>query len=337
MKRATICTSLVFAAAAAGCGDKPVAVVEISHSITPKEPLSEQYMHIAVYNAETAGSDEYDQKKWEDMAANMIQGCLQESADAQKLPIQLVDREHVKIALAEGDMKDAGITEGGSSTSALSEATAIITSKVNVKVDTQTTKSTKMDAMGMLSFAAGGGRGGHVTKEVEEEIRNITVQCQFQLKANDGSNKIIFSYSGPWAHHSEGGSSSFFGGDSSEGDMAPRDQVIGAIVEQEIRKFLCKFVPTEIRATCRVEAGGSEASEAGVQALNADDYETALLSFENAIAEDNEEHESYFGAGVAAEKLGQLEKALRYYKQACAYEEDEPQYPAAVERVKSLV
>lgn len=335
MKRASFFLSLIIVAVAAGCGEKPVAVVEISHSITPKEPLSEQFMHIAVYNAETAGSDEYDQKKWEDMAANLIQGSLQRSADDHDIPIQLVDREHVKVALAEGDMKDAGITEGGGSTSALSEATAIITSKVNVKVDTQKSTKTKINPAAMLQFAGVG--GGGMTKEVEEEIRSITVQCQFQLKANDGSNRIIASYAGPWAQHSEGGSSNPFGGGSDEGDMAPRDQVIGAIVDKEICRFVCKFVPTEIRATCRVEASSSDASVAGVKALVADDYETALLSFENAVAKKSTDEKSLFGAGVAAEKLGQFDKALRYYKQAHSYEDEEPQYAEAVQRVQSLI
>lgn len=335
MKYVSALTVLFAFVAGTGCGGGPTATVDFSRTVQPKQPLPEEFMQIAVYPSETTGSKEYDQEKWKEMAANMIQYSLQQAAEKHGVPIQLVDREHLKISLAESDMKDAGITEGEPATSALAGATAIITSKVNVKIDKQKGKGTSMDAMSAFGSVWGGG-GGFSTREVDEVSRSITVQCQFQLKANDGSNAIIASHTGPWEQHSESAEAGFFFGSSkTEQDMTPRDKVIGAIIEKQLKQFMCKFVPTDIDTTVKVEPSGHDGSIAGAEALIAEDWAAALSDFKQAIAEDSRDDESLFGAGVAAEKLDRLKEALRYYKLAAGYEDDEPQYTTSVARVKS--
>lgn len=335
MKYASAFTVLFAFVAGAGCGGGPTATVDFSRTVQPTQPLANEFMQIAVYPSETTGSKEYDQEKWKEMAADMIQYSLQRAAEQHSVPIQLVDREHMKISLAESDMKDAGMTEGAPATSALAGATAIITSKVNVKIDKQKGKGTSIDALSAFGSAWGGG-GGVSTREVDEVSRNITVQCQFQLKANDGSNAIIASHTAPWEQHSESAEAGFFFGSSkTEQDMTPRDKVIGAIIEKQLKQFMCKFVPTDVESTVRVEPSGHDGSIAGAEALIAEDWAGALASFEQAIAEDSKDDRSLFGAGVAAEKLDRLPDALRYYKRAASYEDDEPQYTEAIERVKS--
>ncbi len=324
-----------------GCGPKgPTATVDLSYTTQPKEPLPDEYMHIAVRNANMAGdTGEYDQDKWSVMTADLVQYNLQHAAEQHNIPIRLVDREHLKLAIDETDLKDAGIVESDDSVGsrAIQAASALLTSKVTIKIDKQKGKGRTVSAGSMFAWARGGG-GSVQTTEVDKESRNITVVCQFQLKANDGSNNIIASHSGkPLQDYSRGKTSPFFGGSKTESDMTPRDKVIGDMIEKQLREFMAKFVPTEIEATVTVKSGKTEMSVAGVRALVIDDYETALNNFKAAVSEEPDDHASYFGAGVACEKLNRPEEALKYYKQAQSLKTKEGKYADAVDRVSGLL
>lgn len=339
MKRMSVLAVLCALAAASGCSKSPTAVVDFSYPLTPKNPLSEQYMRIAVRNTQVAGSTaEFDQKKWAVMAADMIQYNLEQASEQHNIPLKLVDREHMKLAMEEKDMAAAGITDSGDdvASSALAGASAIITSKVTIKIDKQKGKSRTVSGGSAWAFLRGGGGSVH-TAEVEKESRNITVQCQFQLK-DAGTNEIIVSHSGkPSQYHNKAKRPGFFMGSSkTEADMEPRDQIIGALIEKQLKQFMGKFVPTEIEASCEVKAGSNDMSKEGVNALVVDDYESALRKFKMAIAEEPTDHKSLFGAGVACEKLKRLDQALKYYKQARSYKAKEAKYAEAVERVSSM-
>lgn len=331
------CTAGLFAAV--GC-NRPVTTVAFLYPVKPTQPLSEQYMKIAVRDARMAGStDEYDQEKWSEMTADMVQHNLQRAAEKHGIPLKLVDREHMKMALEEKDMAAAGLTDSGDevASSALQGAAAILSSKVTVKIDKQKGTGRTLDAMSAIGWARGGGGSLH-TSEVEKESRNITVTCQFQLK-DAGTNAMIVSHSGrPTQYYDKAKRPSFFfGGSKTEADMAPRDRIIGSLIEKQLKQFLRKFVPVEIEATAEVKASGHEGSVAGVEALIIDDYETALANFKQAVAEKSSDDKSLFGAGVACEKLKRFEESLRYYKRAQAYGSDERKYAEAVERVSSML
>ncbi|MFQ5411576.1 MAG: tetratricopeptide repeat protein [Phycisphaerae bacterium] len=338
MKRVSKFAGLcLFALVATGCGKGPVATVTMSETIEPKKPLPAEHMHIAVYNAKVEGTGEFDQDKWAGMAADMIQYELEQAAERHGVPIKLVDREHMKVAMAESDMASAGITEDTSGTagSALQGATSIITSKVTIKIDKQKDEATSINAMSVIGGRWFGGGSVSSTK-LETESRNITVACQFQLKAM-GTNEVLAFHNGHPSQHFDPAKrpSPVFGRSKTEASMTPRDQVIGQKIEDQIKEFMCKFVPTDIETVCRVEAARSDMSKAGVKALIMDDYEGALAKFKVAVAEKDTDVKSLFGAGVACEALGRYDEALKYYKLASAYEDEEPQYPAAVKRVKN--
>jgi len=339
MKHRTALAALCVVAAACGCSKSPVAIVNFTYSLTPATPLSEQYMKIAVRDARMEGStNEYDQKKWSEMAADMVRYNLQRAAEEHHVPLKLVDREHMKLAMQEKDMAAAGITDSGDqvASSALAGATAVITSKVTIKIDKRKGKGRTIDAFSAFGWARGGGGSVH-TSEVEKESRNITVQCQFQLK-DAGSNEIIVSYSGRPSQYSDKAKRPgfFMGSSKTEADMEPRDKIIGALIEKQLKHFMAKFVPTEIEASCEVKASHHKMSQEAVRALVVDDYEGALQKFKQAIAEKPTDDKSLFGAGVACEKLKRFKDALKYYKLARSYETDESQYAAAIERVSSL-
>jgi hypothetical protein len=319
-----------------GCGSSSqVATVEFSELIEPESPLDAGHMQIAVMNANVSGStDEFDQDKWSTMTADMIQHFLEQSRESYNIPLKLVDREHLKLTMGEKDLAAAGITDSGDSlaSAAVKGADTILTSKVTVKIDKQVGKQRTIDAMSVFGSAWGGG-GGIDTTEVDEERRNITVTCQFQLK-DAATNDIIASYNGmPEQDTQETSSGFFFGSSQTEADMTPRDQVIGSIIERQAKQFMSKFVPVRIEERIEVEASGHEASEAGVRALVIEDFELALDHFKQAIAEDPEDEESLFGAGVACEKLKRFDDARKYYKLAQSLEAENPNYRQAVRRV----
>ena len=319
-----------------GCGGgskKATATVNFTSTTSPKQPLPDRYMRIAVYNADVVsdeGSDTFDEKKWRQMAADFVQSELERAAEQHNVPIKLVDREHMKASLGEKDMAAAGLTDSGDAMAAatMAGANAVLTSKMVVKIDKQST--TKYKSGGSFRGLPLGG-GGAETRE----SRNITVTCQFQLK-DAGTNEIIYSHSGKPRRHYQGGgrSNPFWSSSKTEVDMEPRDEVIAQILEAELHVFMSKFVPVTFSDTSVVAPSGNENSKAGTRALVAEDWETALQNFKAALAEKPADHASLFGAGVACEKLGQLEEARKYYKQALSYEEEEEAYGAALNRVE---
>lgn len=339
MKRALGLTGVcLFMVLSVGCTKSPTATVQFSQVVEPKSPLSEQYMQIAVLNATLEGSsDEVDQAKWAGMTADMIQHYLEQASERYKIPIRLVDREHLTFAMGEKDLAAAGVTDGGDELAAaqVKGASAILTSKVTVKIDKQVGKQRTIDAMGVFASAWGGG-GGIDTEEVDEEARNITVTCQFQLK-DPATNDIVISHNAmPSQEYAKTKSSFFFGSGQTEADMTPRDKVIGAMIEKHAQDFLAKFVPVETSAEVIVEPSKNENSIAGVRALVTDDYESALAKFKAAISEDQNDDESLFGAGVACEKLHRYDEAKKYYKLAQSLDIENPQYNSAVARINRM-
>lgn len=338
MKRLVTSLALVGLLAATGCSKSPQAIVEFNHTIQPKQPLSQDYMNIAVYDARMEGdTGEYDQKKWSEMTADLIHHHLQRASEQHSIPIKLVDRQNIKLALAEKDLAAADITDSGDdiASAQLQGASAILTSKVNIKIDKQKGKSRTISNLG--AFAGRWGGGGSIgTSEVEKESRNITVQCQFQLK-DAATNAIVVGHTGDFAQrHDKPKTSPFFGSSKTEADMTPRDKVIGDIVEDQLNAFLCKFVPIEVESVCTVKASGHEMSAEGVYALRDQAYEKALNYFKQAIAEDRDDHKSLFGAGVCCEKLERHSDASNYYRQARDVKPKEEQYQAALKRISMV-
>lgn len=338
MKRFSVLGTLALFLLVTGCGKKVTATVDVAYTLEPRQPLAEQYMSIAVYDARMEGDKgEFDEQKWSEMTADLIQYNLQQAAEQHQVPLKLVDREHMKVALGEKDLAAADITDAGDEVASakIVGASAILTSKITIKIDKQTGKGRTVSDIGGWGSRWGGGGSVH-TDEVEKESRNITVTCQFQLK-DAGTNETIVAFSGkPTQHYERGKPSPFFGGSKTESDMTPRDKIIGEIVESQLQQFLVKFVPTETAASIKVEASGNEASQGAVRMLVVDDFEGALAGFKQAISENQDDHKSLFGAGVCCEKLGQLDEALKYYKRALSLETKDKKYNAAVERVSSV-
>ena len=322
----------------AGCGPKGrTATVDFNQKMEPKTTLSEQYMQMAVMDARMGGdTTEFDQAKWSDMTAKMIQFYLEEAASKHNIPIKLVDREHLKMTMGEKDLAAAGITDSGDNIASaqVQGAKAILTSQVTIKIDKQVGKKRTINPMSAIGL--GGLSGGVDSEQVDEEARNITVQSQFQLK-DSATNDIIISHnSKPSQDFSKTKASPFFGSSQTEAEMTPRDKVIAGMIESQAKEFLAKFVPIEMQTNVMVESGRNEKCITAVNSINAEDYDSALTNFQQAIGENADDHRALFGAGVCCEKLGRAEEARKYYKQALSLDSDEPKYKAAVERINKM-
>lgn len=185
------------------------------------------------------------------------------------------------------------------------------------------------------STAAGGGFQMK-TKDVEEISRHLTVQCSFALM-DATTGQAIAQYSPPPYQKKDKASPNFlFGSSMSEADLDPVDHFIGELVERATQEFVGMLVP--VRIDCKYElVGKGKPGEAGIRALRADDYKTAIEQFQAELAKKPKEHETAFAMGVAYELAGDREQALECYRRAASMEgvdkDTLPVYLAAKERL----
>ena len=172
------------------------------------------------------------------------------------------------------------------------------------------------------------------TREVEEISRMLTVQCTFNL-IDAVTGETILQYAPPtFQKHDKQSPDFFFGALVQEGDLDPVDHFIGELVERASRQFAGMIVPVEVAET--YELIGRDEGEAGVRALRADDYETALLRLQKAHREDPDEPDTVFALGAVCELMGDPQRALGYYRQVVAMDVDDDElavYVAAKKRV----
>jgi len=153
------------------------------------------------------------------------------------------------------------------------------------------------------------------TKEVEEIARHLTVQCTFQL-IDVVTGKTVIQYAPPPYRKTDKASPSFlFGTSAGKADLNPVDHFIGELVERATREFVGMIVPVEVEYTCSLTGKGKE-GKAAVQALRADEYDTAWQLFADRHRKDPKQHETTFALGVTSELLGKWEDALGYYRLA---------------------
>ncbi len=153
------------------------------------------------------------------------------------------------------------------------------------------------------------------TREVEEISRHLTVMCSFSL-IDAVTGQAILQYSPPPYRKTDKASPDFlFGGLIDEADLDPVDHFIGELVERATQEFASMLVPVRVEVSYEL-VGRQTASEAGIRALRADDYEGAMRSFQDELAKRPDSDEVVFAMGVTCELMGNAEQALAYYRQA---------------------
>lgn len=86
-----------------------------------------------------------------------------------------------------------------------------------------------------------------------------------------------------------------------------------------------------------VTATANSHAEAGVRALQKEDWALAATGFRQALIDDAEDHASHFGLGIALEMSGDLSLALAHFETANRLTSDMPDemYLASIARVKA--
>ncbi len=331
------CGLMLASLAATGCksggGGGEVAQVNVRYTVQPTMDLPRGLERVAVLDAETTDDAE---KKWSELAANMISGLLDQAArSGAERKLTVVDRQNLKKVMAEKDLALSGLISGARAAEAskLLGVQGMIASSIKVKVEKHTGKGRTLSAASVGAWARGGW-GSVDTEEVEKVTRNITVQCHFRLL--DAANaKVLIDHVSPTLRKTDKTeTSAFFGSSKTEAELTPRDKIIGELVEKEVRKFIGQFFPISIDEVVTVESSGNDACKAGVRFLSAGEYDEAIRMFDQAIAS-SEGGDKYaaFGKGVAYEAKGDYSKALDAYRTAVRL--DAPGAEAGMVRVKA--
>lgn len=353
--RLVLAAGVVVLAWSAPAGAKEKLDVTVSYVVAPPRPLPSGLHAVAVLDAgvQSRGPRQDDrERKWAQIAADMIEGMLQSAAD---MPggLQVVDRGLTRQILAEQDLKLAGLVEGSTATQAgkLLNVQGLITSSLTIQIETQETARQTVDWGAVLGGAVRvmappseprskvrvyrDRRTGRVlyaervysqgyqpapaprmpTREVREISRRMMVQCKFALVDAATGQALVVYAPPPFRKDDETAPSFAFGG---EGELNPIDPFIGELVERAVSEFVAQLVPSRVEVTYQLV--GKDQAEAGVRALRADDYATAISHFQAGLAK-KFRPETLFALGVTYELMGSPAQALDVYRRLTALED----------------
>jgi len=319
-----------------GCASER-AQIEFSYMVQPVRGLPPGMTTLTIDPVKQSGPN--TDPKWSDLVSTSINHLVNESASEFGTKVVISNRRDSDVTFEEADLAAAGSSTGKPGTGGkLLAAQGAIRSNINVKVEKHVGRARTIS--GIQAWGGGGHGWGHgggdvQTEEVETVTRNMTVQAEFKL-IDTANNREWETYAPKTFRSTERTRTSpLFGSSQTEAELTPQDAIIGTLVEKAAREFISRLIPTKITVDVEVFASGHEMSMQGVRQLRAQMYDDALASFKAALAENSNDHQSAFGAGVAAEAAGQYQEALRFYQQACAGQ-DNPDYAEARDRMKEF-
>ncbi len=328
-------SALLVLPALTGCASREQATVGFSYVVAAEKGLPPGMDTIAIMPAQVG---ETTDPKWSDMSVTVLQSLINESRNRFGTNVTVTERRDTQAVFDEADLAAAGMsTRSGGAGGQLIGAQGYLLSNINVKVETHTGKQRTLSGLSLNGWGGHGWGGGGTdirTSEVETVSRNMTVQTSFKL-VDSGDGKV-WEYFSPRTYRATDRTkaSPIFGSSKTEAELTPQDEIVGALVERGAREFVSTLMPCRIDVEAEVRSSSNKNCIQGVRWLRAESYREALASFQAAIAEKPDDHRAAFGAGVASEALGNYDRALSYYKQACAGQDD-PNYVEARDRVKT--
>jgi len=338
--------SLALAAACVslcGCNGKEKAIVHLRYELQPDRgfPPGVTGLAVAQLEAKSDSEEALDEAKWQEIVGEMMHRRLTIANEKYGLGLTIADRASTKEVMTEKDLALSGLAEGGdvAARTKLVGVQALIRGRVIIKVEKHIGRGRTIKALDVSGYGGhgwGGGGGGIDTEETTSVSRTVTVHPSFRLvDANTGKDWFTWTPERPFQQSDQEKPSFFFGSGKTEADLDPRDRIIAQCVEEAVAEFTSHLIPVEIDCTVEVRSSGNKACAMGVKYLRAEDYETALASFKQALADQPDDDRAAFCAGVACEKMGQWDDALQYYNQALV-SKDEPEYKDARDRVKKF-
>ncbi len=319
-----------------GCASRQTAVVNFSYVVEKEKGLPPGMKTIAIMPAKVG---ETTDPKWQELSTTVLASLINESRGKFGTEVTVTERRDTKPVFDEADLAAAGIsTKKGGAPGALIGADGYILSNINVKVEKHVGKQRTLSGLDIAGFGGHGSGGGRVdaqTEEVETVTRNMTVQTEFKLV--DASNGRVWEHFSPRTYQATDRTkaSPIFGSSQTEAALTPADRIVGSLVERGAREFVSQLMPCRVDVEAEVTSSGNANSAEGVRQLRAENYLEALTAFKAALAENGNDHQSAYGAGVASEAMGRYDAALNYYKQACAGA-DNRVYAEARDRVKAF-
>lgn len=351
MRTTTVClmgVALGGLVLSSGCGaSKESMTVSIAYVVQPTEEIPEGLRTVAVNESEVeaweAGTEDADRaKKWSRIAADMIEGMINDAKQAKQTELAVAKRRETKEVMAEHDMAAAGLTQSNNAGAPpqLADVQGLVKSKLNIRNEVKKGKKRTISAASIAAWGGhgwGGGSGAIDTEEVETISRNLTVQCSFSMY--DKAGNLLFQYSpDPFRKLDKDKPSPFFGSSKTEADLDSADAIIGELVERGVREFVSMFVPVKMTYQYTIESSSHEDSAEGVRKMRGRFYDQAINLFNSALSEDGSDYKTMFCLGVAYELTGKYDDAINLYRQAASakgVDEDEAMvYRSAADRLE---
>jgi hypothetical protein len=319
-----------------GGGGRERASVSYSYVIEKEKGLPSGMNTIAIIPAKIGPTTD---PKWSEMSATIMQSLINESKSRFGTPVTVTERRDTKPVFDEADLAAAGMsTSTGGQPGQLVAADGYLLSNINVKVETHVGKQRTLSGLDLAGIAGsnwGGGAGRVETQEVETVTRNMTVQSEFKLV--DAKNGRVWEHYSPKIFRATDRTkaSPIFGSSQTEAALTPQDRIVATLVERAAREFVSMLMPVRVDVEAEVQAGTNPNSTEGVRRLRAEDFAGAIDAFNAALAENPNDHRSAYGAGVAAEALGDIDMAVNFFNRACAGQNNAT-YTEARDRAKSF-
>ncbi len=325
--------ALILATSLAGCATER-AIVQYSYVVEPTKGLPEGMKTLYIAPAKVGPTTD---AKWSDLSATILKGLVNESHSRYGTDITVTDRRDTQVTFDEADLAAAGMStkRGGSGGKLLAADGAILS---NIEVKTTLAHGAQRTLSGLNVWRAGGRhwRGGSVdvdTEEVETVTRHMTVNTEFKLV--DTNNNQVWEHYLPRTYSSthRTNASPIFGSSQTEAELTPEDQIVAELVERGAREFISRLMRCRIDVEAVVVSSTNKDCISGVKMLRAEEYDAAIGYFKAALANNMDDHQAAYGAGVACEATGRYDRALKFYNRANAGLESR-RYRIARDRMK---
>lgn len=268
-------------------------------------------------SATTGSGAQRTGEMWENTIRGQLAALIEDYATADGKQVVIVERDELQTILDERDLKVADIVEDEtlSAEAKLLPIDVFIFAKIDGETLLEYERKKTNPALKAAGFVSGLARSGNAVREQQTEIRR-TITCAGNIRLVDASNART------WLTHaitmqSKTDAESGWWEDASPSDFAPEEEEIKNLLDSETRRFVGRLVPTPQTVQLYLETSSHESAKEGLGLLQAGDPAAALVAFERAIAEENDDKDLY-AAGVCCEFLSRLADAKEYYKRAMA-------------------
>ncbi len=316
----------------AGCAQTERAHITLRYELRPLSPLPPGIASLAVARIDTrctgAAASPLDDVQWQRAIEQTLQQRLSESVRAAGLPLVVVDRSTAPGAIPAGHADAAPAPLGEEAqllgVQGLVRGTAVIEVDESELIRAQDRQPPA--SRDFPSWFEGVSQSAQPPAPV---ACRVTLRPEFQLvAARTGQVQISTSPHSPIVRAYD--ESPTPAGASDSGPT--RRAEIEACIDEAAADFISRFAPCTYEFTADIESSDDWRCADGVRRLRRGDGRGAQRQFDAALTANPADHRAAWGAGLAAERLGQYDIALRHYRRAADLS-DEPGPAVARDRV----